>query len=261
MEVGPRGLARAPGAGARRDPRRRPRRRAGRRPGRHRRRLDRRDRADPAHAARWSSTPSPSCCRCCCPTPRSRSGGRPTRPTDPAADPLGALAQRRITDAAAVTRGKAQAHAHASARPTRPGNTDLAWTRLTPVAGAAGRRARPAPAQGHRRPSVTAERISPSADLLVAWLADRLKVRRRPQELRGARASPRSCSRPRRARSGSRRPDGRLATFSSPGQPDRPIALQAPRAPRAARRGAAPARRGRRLRRTCAQDADQEQVA
>ena len=52
-------------------------------------------------------------------------------PMDPASDPLGALAQRRITDAAAVTRGKQQAM-HALCTAYAPGNTDLAWTRLTP---------------------------------------------------------------------------------------------------------------------------------
>ena len=56
-------------------------------------------------------TPSPWCCRCCCRTPRWRSGGRPSRPADPADDPLGALAQRRITDSAAVHARQVLGHA------------------------------------------------------------------------------------------------------------------------------------------------------
>ncbi len=56
-----------------------------------------------------------------------------------------------------------------------PGNTDLAWTRLTPWRAllAAALDQHPLKVTGA---SVTAERISPSADLLVAWLSDRLKV-------------------------------------------------------------------------------------
>ena len=95
-------------------------------------------------------------------------------PADPAADPLGRLAQRRITDAAGATRAKARAIHVQCARYVR-GNTDLAWTRITPW------RALLAAAldQHHFKvtgASVTAERISPSADLLGAWLGDRLRV-------------------------------------------------------------------------------------
>ena len=52
-------------------------------------------------------------------------------PADPAADPLGALAKRRITDAAEVHRGKTKALETQCASYVA-GNTDLAWTRLTP---------------------------------------------------------------------------------------------------------------------------------
>src|SRR3954452_2609299 len=52
-------------------------------------------------------------------------------PEDPASDPLGALAQRRITDAAAATRGKGKAM-HTLCGNYAKGNTDLAWTRITP---------------------------------------------------------------------------------------------------------------------------------
>src|SRR5207344_914443 len=95
-------------------------------------------------------------------------------PDDPASDPLGSLAQRRITDAAGVKRGKTKALAR-QCNAYSPGNTDLAWTRITPW------RALLAAALDQHQPkvtggSVTAERISPSAELLVAWLSDRLKV-------------------------------------------------------------------------------------
>ena len=95
-------------------------------------------------------------------------------PQDPAADPLGALAQRRITDAAAATKAKTKAIHHQCTTYAK-GNTDLAWTRITPW-----RALLAAALDQHPEKvtsaSVTAERISPSADLLVAWLSDRLKV-------------------------------------------------------------------------------------
>ena len=118
-------------------------------------------------------------------------------PDDPASDPLGRLAQRRITDAAVVSRGKCEAIHHSAgvhAWEHGPG-LDPAH----PVACAAGGRPRPAPAQGHR------------------WLRDRRadEPQRRParrvaaqpaqgrhpaQELRGPGIT-RSSSRPRRDRS------------------------------------------------------------
>jgi glucose-6-phosphate dehydrogenase assembly protein OpcA len=72
---------------------------------------------------------------------------------------------------------------------------------------------------------VTAERISPSAELLVAWLSDRLKVPISRKTSRGPGITEARLD----TKDGpiliSRR-DGRLATFSSPGRPDRPVALK-----------------------------------
>jgi glucose-6-phosphate dehydrogenase assembly protein OpcA len=144
-------------------------------------------------------------------------------PEDPATDPLGRLAQRRITDAASVHRGKSRA-IHLQCSSYSPGNTDLAWTRITPW------RALLAAALDQHQPkvtggSVTAERISPSADLLVAWLSDRLKVPIGRKSSSGPGITEARVD----TKDGpiliSRR-DGRLATFSSPGRPDRPVALK-----------------------------------
>jgi glucose-6-phosphate dehydrogenase assembly protein OpcA len=144
-------------------------------------------------------------------------------PMDPAADPLGSLAQRRITDAAGVKRGKRKAMQTLCAA-YAPGNTDLAWTRLTPwralLAAALDQYQLPVTSA-----SVTAERISPSADLMVAWLASRLKVRVERRSSGGpgiteivleTKKGPIRIS----------RLDGKLATISSPERPDRPIALK-----------------------------------
>lgn len=144
-------------------------------------------------------------------------------PPDPASDPLGALARRRITDSAGVVRGRSTAML-AQCRTYAPGNTDLSWTRLTPWRAllAAALDQHPLKVTGA---SVRAERVSPSADLLVAWLADRLRVKvdRHSSEGPGitdvtldTKLGPITIS----------RGDGRLATFTSPDRPDRPVALK-----------------------------------
>lgn len=144
-------------------------------------------------------------------------------PQDPAADPLGALAQRRITDAAAATRTKTKA-IHIQCSAYSKGNTDLAWTRITPW-----RALLAAALDQHpekvRSASVTAERISPSADLLVAWLSDRLHVDVERNNSDGPGITEVVLS----TKGGDiriGRADGKLASFSSPGQPDRPVALK-----------------------------------
>ncbi len=144
-------------------------------------------------------------------------------PHDPAGDPLGRLAQRRITDAAAVPNGKAKAML-TQCRNYAAGNTDLAWTRLT------GWRALLAAALDQHpgkvlSASVAAERISPSADLLSAWLADRLRVEVDRKNSEGPGITDVVLN-TRHGEVSLRRYDGKLATLSSPGQPDRPVALK-----------------------------------
>ncbi len=144
-------------------------------------------------------------------------------PADPAADPIGALAQRRITDAAAARRAKTQALATQCAA-YATGNTDLAWTRITPW-----RALLAAALDQHpekvRSASVTAERVSPSADLLATWLGLRLKADVERHSSKG----PGITEVVLRQKAGDiviARPDGKLASFVSPGQPDRPVALK-----------------------------------
>ncbi len=144
-------------------------------------------------------------------------------PDDPAADPLGRLGRRRITDAAAVPTGRAKAML-TQCRAYAPGNTDLAWTRVTQWRAllAAALDQNPAKVSAV---SVTSERISPSADLLSAWLADRLRVKVDRHHSDGPGITQVVLS----TRAGDiaiDRSDGRLATLSSPGQPDRPVALR-----------------------------------
>jgi glucose-6-phosphate dehydrogenase assembly protein OpcA len=144
-------------------------------------------------------------------------------PANPACDPVGALGTRRITDAAEVPRRRAQAMLTQCAS-YAPGNTDLAWTRITPW------RAILASALDQHDAKVTgvriaAERISPSSDLLGAWLADRLRV----PVTRSRSAGPGITEVVLTSRRGDVRivrGDGRSATLSVPGQPDRPVALR-----------------------------------
>jgi glucose-6-phosphate dehydrogenase assembly protein OpcA len=88
-------------------------------------------------------------------------------------DPLGVFAERRITDVSRSTEPSAALHKRAE--DFAPGDTDLAWTRLTPwrVALASafdGVRRRPASAVVHGGPN------EPSARLLSGWLAARLDI-------------------------------------------------------------------------------------
>jgi glucose-6-phosphate dehydrogenase assembly protein OpcA len=144
-------------------------------------------------------------------------------PDDPGADPLGALAQRRITDAAGAPRHK-QAAMSTQCRFYSPGNTDLAWTRITNWRAMLASALDQHPAKVTAA-SVQAERISPSADLLAAWLTARLRV---PVE-RSSSRGPGITQVVLQTREGDiriERPDGRLAALTLPGQPERPIALK-----------------------------------
>ena len=148
----------------------------------------------------------------------------PTKaPAVPAEDPLGALGTRRITDAAQVPTGKGKAML-AQCEAYAPGNTDLAWTRITlwRAVLAAALEQVDAKVTGA---GVTAERISPSADLLGAWLSDRLRVPVERKRSNGPGITEVTIT----TRAGEiriARGDGREATLTVPGQPDRPVALR-----------------------------------
>ena len=77
------------------------------------------------------TTATASSSRCCCPTRRSSPGGPARRRRRPAEDPIGRMAQRRITDAAATPKPDRRTLEQLRATSTSPGDTDLAWTRIT----------------------------------------------------------------------------------------------------------------------------------
>ncbi|WP_059009314.1 glucose-6-phosphate dehydrogenase assembly protein OpcA [Streptomyces specialis] len=142
-------------------------------------------------------------------------------PRDPAEDLLGTLAQRRITDAAATEDPVAALRLRAEVY--APGDTDLAWTRLTPW------RSVLAAALDQKQAKISSARVegeeyNPSTELLALWIAERLGV---PVE-RAVSAGPGITAVKLSTEDGTiclDRPDGALATLSVPGQPDRHVAL------------------------------------
>ncbi|MCJ1678803.1 glucose-6-phosphate dehydrogenase assembly protein OpcA [Streptomyces sp. APSN-46.1] len=143
-------------------------------------------------------------------------------PAAPAQDPLGALAQRRITDADASADPIAALEARAASY--APGDTDLAWTRLTPWRAllAAALDQKPVPVTGG---AVESEADNPSAELLARWLSDRLQapVTRVPTDgpvITGVRLDTTA------GEIRVDRPNGTLATLILPGAPDRTVALK-----------------------------------
>ncbi len=142
-------------------------------------------------------------------------------PAIPSADPLGTLAQRRVTDAAASDKPRHSLTALASGY--RPGDTDLSWTRATSwrslLAATLDQ-----PYSEMIRGAVSAEEHNPSADLIATWLAGQLRI---PvsREISGGPGITEVTFVTAEGDITLSRPDGRTATLSKPGQPDRRVAL------------------------------------
>jgi glucose-6-phosphate dehydrogenase assembly protein OpcA len=134
---------------------------------------------------------------------------------------LGAVAQRRVTDTAANDAPRDMLLRLAEA--DRPGDTDLGWTRATPWRSLiAATLDQPYPPLLSGR--VEAEAANPSADLIAAWLRLRLGIPVTRDESPG----PGITSVSFQTQDGEIqicRPDGRTATLSWPGRPDRRVAL------------------------------------
>jgi glucose-6-phosphate dehydrogenase assembly protein OpcA len=142
-------------------------------------------------------------------------------PPIPAQDPMGALAQRRITDSAAA--GSPRDALALLAAGYHPGDTDLAWTRATPW--------RSLLAATMDQPSgeitggtVSAEAGNPSAELIAAWLSHAYGVEIGCEPSAGPGITEVSFT----TSDGEiviTRPDGRVAHLRRPGQPERRVAL------------------------------------
>jgi len=143
-------------------------------------------------------------------------------PHNRAADELAQLAMRRMTDAAASARPLTALKA--GAKDYTPGDTDLSWTRLTPWRALLAAALDQYPAK-IKSVSIESERNNPSADLLAAWLRTRLKIEVSTKVSNGPGLTA--------VRMGTAagdiaitRPDGLLASYAVPGQPERLVALK-----------------------------------
>jgi glucose-6-phosphate dehydrogenase assembly protein OpcA len=146
--------------------------------------------------------------------------GRP--PPSLYADPIGALAQRRVADTAVVARPLSVLR-HLCANYV-PGDTDLAWTRLTPWRALLAAALDQHPAKVAST-VVEASRGNASATLLATWLSQRLHAPARIIESKGPGITAVRMYVP-KGEIAITRPDGRLAQYSVPGQPVRHVALK-----------------------------------
>ncbi|MGI4896581.1 MAG: glucose-6-phosphate dehydrogenase assembly protein OpcA [Janthinobacterium lividum] len=144
-------------------------------------------------------------------------------PDDLSSDPIGRIAQRRITDSAeSANPAKALEQRRAS---YRAGDTDLAWTRLTNWRALLAAALDQPPYEPVTVITVGGAPDSPSTELLAAWLATKLKapvVRARTKKGTGVQSVRLE------RKSGAVelvRPDQNVATLTQPGQPDRRITL------------------------------------
>ncbi|MFD0776638.1 glucose-6-phosphate dehydrogenase assembly protein OpcA, partial [Streptomonospora algeriensis] len=142
-------------------------------------------------------------------------------PQHPATDLVGRLAHRRITDA--LRAADPLADLLGRIRNYEPGDTDLAWTRLTPWRSLLAS-TMDQPCGWVESAEVTGERDYPSADLLAAWLSDRLEVHVERNfsdgpGITGARLITESGD------VSVQRKDGRVATLSRFDQPEQTVAL------------------------------------
>jgi glucose-6-phosphate dehydrogenase assembly protein OpcA len=145
-------------------------------------------------------------------------------PAAPAEDPIGSVAGRRITDVS-TTRSPSKTLAKIGAN-YRPGDTDLAWTRVTSWRGLLTSALDEPPYEPVTRAEVSGAADSASADLLAGWLSSRLgvPVDRTTSDVPGGHVGAVRLERP----SGTvelQRLDAKTARLSQPGQPTRRVAL------------------------------------
>ncbi|MFD8208774.1 glucose-6-phosphate dehydrogenase assembly protein OpcA [Streptomyces sp. NPDC059695] len=143
-------------------------------------------------------------------------------PEVPSLDPLGSLAQRRITDMYAVEDPLAALEKRSASY--APGDTDLAWTRLTPWRSMLAAALDQAPLTVTSA-AVESEAENPSAELLARWFEVRLGVTVDRVVTDGPVVTA--------VRMGTAdgeiridRPEGPVARLAIPGQPHRVLALK-----------------------------------
>jgi glucose-6-phosphate dehydrogenase assembly protein OpcA len=148
----------------------------------------------------------------------------PYEPPDiPSQDPIGRMAQRRITDTSrAAAPGKALRRL---AEVYVEGDTDLAWTRDTLWRGLIASTLDQPPYVPVRKAHVAGESTHSSVDMIAAWLAYALKV---PVEVERIPDAPAIVQVKLERENGDivlDRPDGKTAALRQPDQPEHRIAL------------------------------------
>lgn len=144
-------------------------------------------------------------------------------PDSPSSDLVGTMAKIRITDA---LRNADPLEALKTLRSNhRPGDIDLAWTRITVWRGLLAATLDQAPYESVTEAIVEGDESHPSVDLLAAWLAERLRCKVTIVRQKAANAITRVVLRRKSGEIVLDRPDGRIATLFQPGQPEHRIAL------------------------------------
>jgi glucose-6-phosphate dehydrogenase assembly protein OpcA len=144
-------------------------------------------------------------------------------PAVPAKDPIGQMAHRRITDAAEARQPRKELTR--LAKVYQPGDSDLAWTRITLWRGLLAAALDQPPYDRVERVTVTGASDSPSTDLLAGWLAESLRC----PVLRARTTAGTGMASVRMERKSGNidlvRVDSPVATLLQPGQPERRIGL------------------------------------
>ncbi len=144
-------------------------------------------------------------------------------PMDPSSHPVGAMAQRRITDT--LECGDPLGSLRRLRDSYQDGDTDLAWTRLTVWRGLLSAALDQPPYESVSRAEVEGNSTHPSVPLLAAWLAHALRcpvtVTRSPKAKAVTKVVLHRSSGPVVIN----RPDGRTASIDQPGQPTRHAAM------------------------------------
>lgn len=144
-------------------------------------------------------------------------------PAEPSRDPLGAMAHRRITDVTssptplATLRSLAPGYA--------PGDTDLAWARVTLWRGLLAATLDEPPQESITAARVTGAAERPSVYILAAWLAEFLDVPVEIAEEESSAVTRIELTRERGPITLRRRPGGNVAILTRPGRIDQRINL------------------------------------
>lgn len=144
-------------------------------------------------------------------------------PEKPTAHPVGAMAQRRITDTTKAD--DPEGMLARLAETFRPGDTDLAWARVTLWRGLVAAAVEQPPYEPVTAVTVEGQAKHTSLDLLAAWLGLKLRCPATVVRTPGAEAITRVVLERKGGSIVLDRPDGRVVTITQPGKPERRMAL------------------------------------